>query len=59
MINTTIKGISIWKAPKVKVDETFFYFDPIYKLSKKGQEFWAQSPEKIDQYLQELKEKYK
>lgn len=51
------KGISLWKAPKVKPNEVFFYFDPIHKLSKKGQKFWTQEKNKIEKYLLELKKK--
>ena len=30
-------GISVWKAPYVKKDEMFLYFDPIHKLSVEAQ----------------------
>jgi lysine 2,3-aminomutase len=34
-------GISVWRAPTVKPDQVFYYFDPIYKLSKDAQARWA------------------
>ena len=34
-------GISVWRAPYVKPNEHFLYFDPIHKLSKEAQERWA------------------
>lgn len=33
-------GISVWRAPYVKPNEHFLYFDPIHKLSKEAQERW-------------------
>lgn len=33
-------GISAWRAPYVKADEVFTYFDPIHKLSPEAQERW-------------------
>ena len=33
-------GISVWRAPNVKTDELFLYFDPIYKLSQEAQRRW-------------------
>lgn len=34
-------GISLWKAPNVKPNEVFTYFDPIHKLSKDAQIRWS------------------
>ena len=34
-------GISAWRAPTVKPDQVFYYFDPIKKLSKEAQARWA------------------
>ena len=34
-------GISIWRAPNVKPNELFIYFDPLYKLKPDAQERWA------------------
>lgn len=39
-------GISVWKAPNVKPDEHFLYFDPIQKLSPEAQKRWADSNER-------------
>ncbi len=33
-------GISVWRAPNVKPNELFLYFDPLYKLSREAQERW-------------------
>ena len=33
-------GISLWKAPNVKQDKIFYYFDPIHKLKKDSQKRW-------------------
>ncbi len=33
-------GISVWRAPYVKKDQLFTYFDPIHKLSKEAQLRW-------------------
>ena len=34
-------GISVWRAPSVKPNELFIYFDPIHKLSTVAQRRWA------------------
>lgn len=34
-------GISVWRAPYVKPNEHFLYFDPIHKLSEEAQKRWA------------------
>jgi len=34
-------GISVWRAPNVKPDELFLYFDPLQKLSADAQRRWA------------------
>lgn len=33
-------GISAWRAPNVKPNELFLYFDPLYKLSAEANERW-------------------
>ena len=33
-------GISVWRAPNVKPDELFLYFDPLHKLSDDAQRRW-------------------
>lgn len=33
-------GISVWRAPYVKPDQVFTYFDPIHRLSKEMQKRW-------------------
>ncbi len=33
-------GISVWRAPNVKPNELFLYFDPLYKLSREAQVRW-------------------
>jgi lysine 2,3-aminomutase len=34
-------GISVWKAPYVKKDQSFLYYDPIHKLSPEAQKRWG------------------
>lgn len=34
-------GISVWRAPNVKPNELFLYFDPLHKLSAEAQRRWA------------------
>lgn len=34
-------GISVWRAPNVKPNELFIYFDPLHKLSTVAQHRWA------------------
>ena len=34
-------GISVWRAPNVKKDELFLYFDPLHRLSPEAQHRWA------------------
>ena len=36
-------GISVWRAPNVKPDELFIYFDPLHKLSDEARARWADS----------------
>ena len=33
-------GVSVWRAPNVKPNELFLYFDPLYKLSKEANSRW-------------------
>lgn len=37
-------GISVWRAPNVKPDELFVYFDPLYKLDADANQRWADGP---------------
>ena len=39
-------GISIWRAPNVKPNELFIYFDPLYKLSREANERWGDSTQR-------------
>ena len=39
-------GISVWRAPNVKIDELFLYFDPIHKLSQEAQRRWEVEAER-------------
>ena len=39
-------GISVWRAPSVKSDELFLYFDPIHRLSPAAQKRWADPQER-------------
>lgn len=36
-------GISVWRAPNVKPNELFIYFDPLYKLDAAANKRWADS----------------
>lgn len=42
-------GISVWRAPNVKPNELFLYFDPLYKLSADANQRWndAESRERM------------
>ena len=39
-------GVSVWRAPSVKGDELFLYFDPLYKLPPDSQSRWSDSNER-------------
>lgn len=39
-------GISVWRAPNVKPDELFLYFDPLRKLSPQAQARWADATQR-------------
>ncbi len=39
----TENGISVWRAPNVKPNELFIYFDPLHKLSDEANQRWADS----------------
>jgi len=39
-------GISVWRAPNVKTDELFLYFDPLHKLSAEAQRRWADAAQR-------------
>ena len=39
-------GISVWRAPNVKPNELFLYFDPLYKLNADAQERWADATQR-------------
>lgn len=43
-------GISVWRAPNVKPNELFLYFDPLYKLSPAANERWN-NPETREQMV--------
>jgi lysine 2,3-aminomutase len=43
-------GISVWRAPNVKADELFLYFDPLYKLDPDAQKRWG-SPEQREKMV--------
>ena len=49
-------GISVWKAPYVKKDEMFLYFDPIHKLSVEAQKRWQNEGER-NAMIEEAKKK--
>ncbi len=36
-------GISVWRAPNVKPNELFLYFDPLHRLSPAAQQRWSDS----------------
>lgn len=36
-------GISVWRAPNVKPNELFLYFDPLHQLSPSAQQRWSDS----------------
>ncbi len=40
-------GISVWRAPNVKPNELFVYFDPLHRLSPTAQERWADSSSRL------------
>ncbi len=48
-------GISVWKAPQVKSNKLFTYFDPIHTLSADAQKRWSKEAD----YKQMLKEAIK
>ena len=39
----TENGISVWRAPNVKPNELFIYFDPLHKLGEDANKRWADS----------------
>ena len=49
-------GISVWKAPYVKKDQMFLYFDPINKLSEDAQKRWANEGDR-NAMIEEAKKK--
>jgi len=49
-------GISLWKAPNVKGEQTFMYYDPIHKLSKEAQKRW-QDPKEHQAMVSEVRKK--
>lgn len=51
-------GISVWKAPYVKSNEVFTYFDPIHKLSKEAQLRWKDEGTR-EKMIEEAKSKVK
>jgi lysine 2,3-aminomutase len=51
-------GISVWRAPYVKPDKVFTYFDPIHKLSKDAQDRWLDAnirKQMIDEAIKKAK----
>lgn len=49
-------GISAWTAPSVKPGVTFYYYDPIHKLSEKGQKLWSENSK--EEMLDAFKKKF-
>ena len=57
-------GISVWRAPNVKPDELFIYFDPLHKLSDAANARWADAKQRekmvfdainsVDSHLDEM-----
>jgi lysine 2,3-aminomutase len=41
-------GISVWRAPNVKPNELFLYFDPLHKLNSDAQRRWADSTSRLE-----------
>ncbi|MFG1506220.1 KamA family radical SAM protein [Halobacteriovorax sp. ZH5_bin.2] len=51
-------GISVWRAPYVKPDKLFTYFDPIHKLAPDAQERWRDAAARkamIDEAIAKVK----
>jgi lysine 2,3-aminomutase len=42
----TENGISVWRAPNVKKDELFLYFDPLHRLSAEAQQRWTDAAQR-------------
>lgn len=40
-------GISVWRAPVVKPNELFLYFDPLHKLSESARQRWADPAKRL------------
>ena len=49
-----VTGVSVYSAPSVKPGQLFYYFDPIDRLPKEGQERWA-IPAEHDRMIAEAK----
>ncbi len=43
-----VHGISIWRAPNVKPNELFLYFDPVHRLSPAAQSRWQSKAERVE-----------
>jgi lysine 2,3-aminomutase len=41
-------GISVWRAPNVKPNELFLYFDPLHKLGSDAQRRWSDSASRLE-----------
>jgi lysine 2,3-aminomutase len=41
-------GISVWRAPNVKPNELFLYFDPLHKLNSDAQRRWGDSASRLE-----------
>ena len=49
-------GISVWRAPNVKPDELFLYFDPLHKLSTEAQHRWANELQRVEMVSRAVRE---
>lgn len=41
-------GISVWRAPNVKPNELFLYFDPLHKLGSDARRRWSDSASRLE-----------
>lgn len=47
-------GISVWRAPNVKPNELFLYFDPLHKLSDAARIRWSDSASRLAMVLEAI-----
>ena len=40
-------GLSVWRAPNVKPDELFLYFDPLHRLSDDARRRWSDGRQRV------------